>query len=199
MRSLVYICCGMEEKKLLTLIGTISLMHILCMFRLIEVKTQPKHITNCLLCVHSLVILYSIENNNKEKKSSSSSCLDIGNSSCLSRDCNSIWISRFFLVPLIILKIKREREKKTCFSNIYTLKMWHDRLDGIRTFSFSSLHLCQFFFSLTSVNWIFCLVCSISLHYLFSIIDKVFSRVCARARVRRHHRVFKLSEREWNH
>jgi hypothetical protein len=52
----------MEKKKLLTQIGTISLMHMLCMFRLIiEVKTKPKYITNCLLCVHLPGILNSME------------------------------------------------------------------------------------------------------------------------------------------
>ena len=49
-----------------------------------------------------------------------------------------------------------------------------------------------------SVNSI-CLVCSISLDYLFSIIDKVLSRASERANARHHRRVFKLSEREWNH
>jgi hypothetical protein len=126
MRSLVYMARH-GKKKLLTQIGTISLMHILCMFRLIiEVKTKPKHITNCLLCVHLLVILYSIEKIIKKKKyfnkSFSFVLVAILNISCLSRDSNSILTISFFLhlfiFPLIILKMK-----KTCFSNIYILKM----------------------------------------------------------------------------
>lgn len=42
--------------------------YALCMFQLIiEVKTKPKYITNCLLCVDLLVILCSIRENTNEK------------------------------------------------------------------------------------------------------------------------------------
>ncbi len=173
MRSLVYIyICGMEKKKLLTQIGTISLMHMLCMFRLIiEVKTKPKYITNCLLCVHLPVILYSIEKiiiieKDISTKAFSFVLLAILNISCLSRDSNSIFDNFFSLRLSYISTHHHENEEKRAIQIFIYWRCdmidWMDRWN-IGTFSFS------FFIDFGQLNFVWSALFLFTIYFLLLI------------------------------
>jgi len=115
--------------------------YALCMFQLIiEVKTQPKYITNCLLCADLLVILCSISANRNEKIDihlnkiirflsfslvlySYDLLAKLKIVSCWSRDSNSILIKKNkFLFLLYISTHHLENEENVLFKYLYYIE-----------------------------------------------------------------------------
>ena len=174
-------------------------MQVLCMFRLIsEVKTRPNVEEKQPWFPLSIDLLFSVSCRT-EAEVDEPYLKDGSTLFCLPYRTLPVYrviLIRFrpclYFSPISTHRLRNEeRERERAFQIfIHRRCDMIDWMDGWNAGNvlLSSLHR-------RSVNSI-CLVCSISLDYLFSIIDKVLSRASERANARHHRRVFKLSERE---